>query len=111
MARLLPTPRMIRGSCSCSPSLWLPSLLGDSRSQSIRCWAEHQMLELFSLQPRRWEGGPAGGCRVVVDNSGTTLCVPAEDSRSAVTEQQNFFQGSRTLTGYGGFCVENNSKT
>jgi hypothetical protein len=38
------------------------------------------MLELFSLQPRRWEeGGPVGGYRVVVDNSGTTLCVPAED--------------------------------
>jgi hypothetical protein len=38
------------------------------------------MLELFSLQPRRWEEcGPVGGCRVVVDNSDTTLCVPAED--------------------------------
>jgi hypothetical protein len=32
MARLLPTQQMIRGSCSCSPSLRLPSLPG-----SIRC--------------------------------------------------------------------------
>jgi hypothetical protein len=38
------------------------------------------MLKLFSLQTWRWEeGGPVGGYRVVVDNSGTTLCVPAED--------------------------------
>jgi hypothetical protein len=80
MVRLWPTPRMIRGSCSSSPSLRLPFLLGGSRFQSSRCRAEHQMLELFSLQPQRWEeGGPVGGCRVVVDNSGTTLCVPAED--------------------------------
>jgi hypothetical protein len=33
------------------------------------------MLEPFTLQPRRWEGGgPDGGCQIVVDNSGTTLC-------------------------------------
>jgi hypothetical protein len=51
------------------------------------------MLEPFSLQPRRWEeGGPDGGCRIVVDNSGTTLCVPTEDSQYAVTEQQKLFQ-------------------
>jgi hypothetical protein len=31
MARLLPTPRMIRGSCSCSPSLQPPSPSGGSR--------------------------------------------------------------------------------
>jgi hypothetical protein len=38
------------------------------------------MLELFLLLPQHWEeGGPVRGCRVVVDNSGTTLCVPAED--------------------------------
>jgi hypothetical protein len=38
------------------------------------------MLELFSLQPRRCEeGGPVGGYRVVVDNSGISLCVPAKD--------------------------------
>jgi hypothetical protein len=70
------------------------------------------MLELFSLQPRRWEGdGPVGGCQVVVDNSGTTLCVPAEDFQSAVTKQQNLFQSTRILTGFGGFCEENNFGT
>jgi hypothetical protein len=38
------------------------------------------MLELFLLQPQRWEeGGLVGACQVVVDNSGTTPCVPAED--------------------------------
>jgi hypothetical protein len=47
----------------------------------------------------------------VVDNSGTTLCVPVEDSQSAVTEQQNLFQSSRILTGFGGFYAENNSGT
>jgi hypothetical protein len=31
MARLLPTPRTIRGSCSCSPSLRLPSPLWQNR--------------------------------------------------------------------------------
>jgi hypothetical protein len=68
------------------------------------------MLEPFSLQPRRWEeGGPVGGYRVVMDNSGTVLCVPAEDSQSAVAEQQNLFQSTRIFTGFGGFCVENNS--
>jgi hypothetical protein len=80
MARLRPIPRMIRGSCSSLPSLQLPFPPGGSRSQLIRRWAEHQMLKLFSLQTWRWEeGGPVGGYRVVVDNSGTTLCVPAED--------------------------------
>jgi hypothetical protein len=74
MARLLPTPRMIRGSCSCSPSLQLPSPPGGSCSRSSRRWAEHQMLEPFSLQLRRWEeGGPDGEYRIVVDNSSTTL--------------------------------------
>jgi hypothetical protein len=80
MARLRPTPRMIWGSCSSSPSLRLPFLPRGSCFQSSRCRAEHQMLELFSLRLQRWEeGSPIGGCRVVVDNSGTTLCVPAED--------------------------------
>jgi hypothetical protein len=80
MARLWPTPQMIRGSCSSSSSLRLSFSPGGSRFRSSRRWVEHQMLELFSLQPRRWEeGGPVGGCRVVVDNSGITLCVPAED--------------------------------
>jgi hypothetical protein len=38
------------------------------------------MLEPFLLLPRRWEeGGLVEGCRLVVDSSGTTLCVPAED--------------------------------
>jgi hypothetical protein len=84
----------------------------DSRSRSSRRWAEHQLLELFSLQPRRWdEGGPVGGYRVVMDNFGTALCDPAEDSRSMVIEQQNLFQSSQTLTGFGGFCAENNSGT
>jgi hypothetical protein len=33
------------------------------------------MLEPFLLLPRRWEeGGLVGGCRVVVDSFGTTLC-------------------------------------
>jgi hypothetical protein len=102
MARLRPTLRMIQGSCSSSPSLRLPFPSMDSRSRSSCHWAEHQLLELFS---------PVGGCWVVVDNSGTVLCVPVEDSRSAVTEQQNLFQSSRTLTGFGGFCTENNSGT
>jgi hypothetical protein len=53
-----------------------------------RCRAKLRMLELFSLPPRRWEeGGPVGGCWVVVDNSDTTLCVPVEDFQSAVTEK------------------------
>jgi hypothetical protein len=81
MARLLPTPRMIRRSCSCSPSLQLPSPPGGSRSRLSRRWAEHQMIEPLSLQLRRWEeGGMVGGCQIVVDNSGTTPCVPTEDS-------------------------------
>jgi hypothetical protein len=46
------------------------------------------MFGLFSLQLRHWEeGGPDGGCRIVVDNFGTMLCVPAEDSQYAVAEQ------------------------
>jgi hypothetical protein len=62
MVRFPPTPRMIRRSCSCLSSLQLPSLPRGSRSRSSRRWAEHQMLELFSLQPRRWvEGGPVWG--------------------------------------------------
>jgi hypothetical protein len=52
MARLLPTPRMIRGSCSCSPSLQLPSPPGRSRSRLSHRWAVHQMIEPFSLQLR-----------------------------------------------------------
>jgi hypothetical protein len=51
------------------------------------------MLEPFSLLLRRWEeGGLVGGCRVVVDSSGTTPCVPAQDFQLAVVEQQNLFQ-------------------
>jgi hypothetical protein len=73
--------------------------------------AELRMLEPFLLLPRRWEeGGLVGGCRVVVDRSETTLCVPAEDFQLAVAEQQNLFQkSSRILTGFEGFCTENNS--
>jgi hypothetical protein len=47
----------------------------------------------------------------MVDNSGTTLCVPAEDFQSTVTKQQNLFQSTQILTGYGGFCAENNYGT
>jgi hypothetical protein len=66
------------------------------------------MLGLFSLQPRCWEeGGPDGGCRIVVDNFGTTLCVPGEDSQYAIIEQQKFIPSSQKLTGCGGFCAEN----
>jgi hypothetical protein len=80
MARLRPTPRMIQGSCSSLPSLRLPFSLGGSRFRSSLRRAMHQMLGLFSLQPRCWEeGGPVGGCQVVVDNSGTTLRVPTKD--------------------------------
>jgi hypothetical protein len=53
MARLLPNPRMIQGSCSCSPSLQLPSLPWGSRSWLSHRWADHQMIEPFSLQLRR----------------------------------------------------------
>jgi hypothetical protein len=59
MARLLPTPRMIQGSFSCSPSLQLPSPPGGSSSRLSRRWAEHRMIVPFSLQLRRWgESGP-----------------------------------------------------
>jgi hypothetical protein len=45
------------------------------------------MLEPALLLPQRWEeGGLVGGCRVVVGNSGTTLCVPVEDFQLAVAE-------------------------
>jgi hypothetical protein len=37
MARLLPTPQMIQGSCSCLPSLQLPSPLGGSRAALLAC--------------------------------------------------------------------------
>jgi hypothetical protein len=88
MAKLRPTPWMIRGRCSSSPSLRLPFSPGGSRFRLSRCRAKLRMLELFSLPPRRWEeGGPVGGCWVVVDNSDTTLCVPVEDFQSAVTEK------------------------
>jgi hypothetical protein len=89
MARLLPTPSMIRGSCSCSPSLQLPSLPGGSRSWLSRRWADHQTIEPFSLQLRRWgEGGTVGGSRIAADNSDTTPCVPAEDSQLAEVPEQ-----------------------
>jgi hypothetical protein len=91
LATLRPTPRMIRGSCSSLP-LWLPFPPGGSRFQLSRCRAEPRLLAPFSLWLRRWgEGGPVGGCRVVVDSSGTTLCVPAEDFQLAVAEQQSMF--------------------
>jgi hypothetical protein len=99
MARLLPTPRMIRGSCSCLPSLQLPSPSGGSHSRLSRRWVDHQTIESFSLQLRRWgEGGTVGGRRIVVDNYDTTSCVPAEDSQLAeVPEQQKVFQVVKSL--------------
>jgi hypothetical protein len=94
MARLLPTPRMIRGSCSCLPSLQLPAPPGVSRSRLSRRWADHQTIEPFSLQLRRWgEGGTVRGHRIVVDNSDTTPCVAAEDFQ----EQQKVFQVVESL--------------
>jgi hypothetical protein len=47
MARLLPTPWMIWGSCSCSPSLQLPSPPGGSRSWSSRRWQSIRCLSFF----------------------------------------------------------------
>jgi hypothetical protein len=102
---------MVRGSCSFSPSLQLPFPPGGSRFQWSRCRAEPRLLVPFSLQLRRsGEGGPVGGCWIVVGSSGTTLCDPAEDFQLVVAEQQNLFstKSSRILTGFGGFCVENN---
>jgi hypothetical protein len=81
---------MVRGSCSFSFLLQLPFPLGGSRLQWTRCRAKPRLLEPSSLRLRRWgEGGPVEGCRVAVDNSGTTLCVPIEDFQLAVAEQQN----------------------
>jgi hypothetical protein len=38
------------------------------------------------------------GCQLVADNSGTTPCVPVEDSQSAeVPEQQKLFQVVKNL--------------
>jgi hypothetical protein len=81
LVRLRPTPRMIQGSCSSLPSLRFPFPPGGSRFRLFCCRAEPRLLEFFSLQQRRWEeGGPVGGYQVVVDSSGTTPCVPGEDS-------------------------------
>jgi hypothetical protein len=89
MAKFLPTPRMIRGSCSCWPSLQPPSSPGGSRSRLSCCWANRQMIEPFLLLLRHWgEGGMVGGCRLVVDNSSTMPCVPAEDSQSVEVPEQ-----------------------
>jgi hypothetical protein len=58
----------------------------------FRRFVELWMLEPSLLLLRRWEeGGLVGGCRVVVDCSDTTLCIPAEDFQLAVAEQQNLF--------------------
>jgi hypothetical protein len=89
MARLLPTPQMIQGSCSCSPSLQLPSPPGGSRSQLSHRWADHQTIEPFLLQLwRRGEGGTVGERRIMVDNFDTMPCVPAEDSQLAEVPEQ-----------------------
>jgi hypothetical protein len=93
MAKLRSTPWMVRGTCSFLPSLRFPFPPGGSRSQLFRRLAELRMLEPFSLLPRCWEeGGLVGVCRVVVNSSNTTLCVPAEDFQLAVAAQQNLFQ-------------------
>jgi hypothetical protein len=93
LVRLRPTPRMILGCCSSLPSLRFPFPPGGSHFWLFRYRAEPRLLELFLLQPWRWEeGGPVGGYRVVVDSSGTTPCVPAEDFLLVVAEQQNLFQ-------------------
>jgi hypothetical protein len=93
LVRLRPTLRMIQGSCPASPSLRFPFPPRGSLFRLFCRQAEPRLLELFSLQPRHWEeGGPIGGYRVVVDSSGTTPCVPAEDFPLAAAEQQNLFQ-------------------
>jgi hypothetical protein len=105
---------MVRESCSFPPLLRLPFPPGGSRLQWTHYQAEPRLLEPSSLRLRRWgEGGPVEGCRVVVDSSGTTLCVPAEDFQLAIAEQQNWFstKSSRILTSFGGFCAENNCGT
>jgi hypothetical protein len=80
------------GGCSFSPPLLLPFPPGGSRFPWSHCRAEPRLLEPFSLRLQCWgEGGPVGGCRVMVGSSGTTLCVPAEDFQLAVAEQQNLF--------------------
>jgi hypothetical protein len=68
------------------------------------------MLELFSLQPRRWEeGGPVGDVGLWWITL-VQLCVSLRRIfQSVVIEKQNLFRKSRTLTGFGGFCAENNS--
>jgi hypothetical protein len=65
------------------------------------------MLKPFSLQPRRWEeGGPVGGCPIVVDNSSIMLCVPVEDSQLAeVLGQQNLFQVVKNLLALEDFAL------
>jgi hypothetical protein len=81
LARLRPTPWMIRGSCSSLPSLRSLFPPGGSRFRSYRRREGPRLLEPFSLQLRRWEVcGPVGGYQVVVDSSCTILCDPAEDS-------------------------------
>jgi hypothetical protein len=56
----------------------------------FRCfvaWLSFGCLSPLCFYHARWEeGGLVGGCRVVVDSSGTTLCVPAEDFQLAVAE-------------------------
>jgi hypothetical protein len=79
---------MVQGSCSFLPSLQFPFPPGGSRF-----WLFHRLVELWMLEPslllpQRWEEGSlVGGCRVVVDSSGTTLCIPAEDFQLVVAEQ------------------------
>jgi hypothetical protein len=56
------------------------------------------MIEPFSLQWRRWEeGGVVRGCRLMADNSGTTLVSLQRIFSAEVPEQQKFFQVVKTL--------------
>jgi hypothetical protein len=65
MARLPPTPRMIRGSCSCSPSLQLPSPSRGSRFHLSCRRADRQTIEPFvsaAALGRRWYGRGMSAC-------------------------------------------------
>jgi hypothetical protein len=107
------TPWLVRGSCPSSPPPRLPSLPGGSRPLWTRCCAEPGLSEPSLLQQRRWGGGGlAEGCRVAAGSCGTVLCALAEGFQLVAAEQSLFpTKSSRILTGFGGFCAENNPGT
>jgi hypothetical protein len=80
---------------------------GGSRFQLSRRRSDHQTIETFLLQLRRWEeGGVVGGCRLVADNSDTMPCVPIEDFKSAeVPKQRKFCQEVETLPALEDFAL------